>query len=43
MEEYARSQYEEFNARRKRIDAQMADEEDMKLLDDLENEIKKAK
>lgn len=43
MEEYARSLYEEFNARRKRIDAQMADEEDMKLLDDLENEIKKAK
>ena len=43
MEEYARSQYEEFNARRKRIDAQMADEEDMKLLDDLEKEIKKVK
>lgn len=43
MEEYARVQYEEFNARRKRIDAQMADEEDMKLLDDLEKEIKKVK
>jgi hypothetical protein len=43
MEEYARAQYEEFNARRKRIDAQMADEEDMKLLDDLEKEIKKVK
>ena len=41
MEEYVRSIYEKFDAKRKAYEAQFADEEDMKLLDDLENDIKK--
>ena len=40
MEEYVRSIYEKFDAKRKAYEAQFADEEDMKLLDDLENDIK---
>lgn len=40
MEEYVRSIYEKFDAKRKAYEAQLADEEDMKLLDDLENDIK---
>ena len=43
MEEYVRSVYAQFDARRKTYEAQLADEEDMKLLDELENEIKKKK
>lgn len=40
MEEYVRSVYEKFDAKRKAFEAQLADEEDMKLLDDLENDVK---
>lgn len=40
MEEYVRSVYEKFDAKRKAYEAQLADEEDMKLLDDLEDEIR---
>lgn len=40
MEEYVRSVYEKFDAKRKAYEAQLADEEDMKFLDDLENDIK---
>lgn len=40
MEEYVRSVYEKFDAKRKTYEALLADEEDMKLLDDLENDIK---
>ena len=40
MEEYVRSVYAQFDARRKSYEAQLADEEDLKLLDDLEKEIK---
>lgn len=40
MEEHVRSIYEKFDAKRKAYDAQLADEEDLKLLDDLEDEIK---
>ena len=43
MEEHVRGVYEQFDARRKSYDAQLADEEDLKLLDDLEKEIKKRK
>jgi hypothetical protein len=43
MEEYVRSVYSQFDARRKKYEAQLADEEDLKLLDDLEREIKKKK
>lgn len=39
MEEYVRSVYEKFDTKRKAYEAQLADEEDMKMLDDLENEI----
>ncbi len=40
MEEYVRNGYEKFDTKRKAYEAQLADEEDMKLLDDLEDEIK---
>ena len=40
MEEYVRSVYAQFDARRKSYEAQLADEEDLKLLDDLEKEIR---
>ena len=40
MEEYVRSVYEKFDGKRKAYEAQLADEEDMKLLDDLEDEVK---
>ncbi len=43
MEEYVRGVYAQFDARRKSYEAQQADEEDLKLLDDLEKEIKKRK
>jgi len=40
MEEYVRSVYAKFDSKRKAYEAVLADEEDMKLLDDLESEIK---
>ena len=43
MEEYVRGIYNRFDSRRKSMEAQLADEEDLKLLEDLENEIKKKK
>ena len=43
MEEYVRGLYAKFDERRKLYEAQLADEEDMKLLDDLEQKIKKKK
>ena len=43
MEEYVRGVYTQFDARRKSYEAQLADEEDLKLLDDLEKEIKERK
>lgn len=43
MEEYVRVLYEKYDSRRKNYEAQLADEEDMKLLEDLESEIKKNK
>lgn len=41
MEEHVRAIYEKFDAKRKAYDAQLADEEDIKLLEDLEDDIKK--
>lgn len=41
MEAYVKEMYNRFNAKRKVIDAQLADEEDLKFLENLENEIKK--
>ena len=41
MEEHVRSIYEKFDAKRKAYDAQLADEEDLKLLDDLVDDLKK--
>ena len=41
MEEHVRTIYEKFDAKRKAYDAHLADEEDMKLLEDLEDDIKK--
>ena len=41
MEEHVRAIYEKFDAKRKAYDAQLADEEDMKLLEDLEDDIKR--
>lgn len=41
MEEHVRSIYEKFDAKRKAYDAQLADEEDLKLLEDLEDDLKK--
>ena len=43
MEEYVRSVYAKFDSKRKAYDATLADEEDLKLLDDLENEVKNKK
>ena len=40
MEDYVRGIYAEFDSRRKSYEAQLADDEDMKLLEDLENEVK---
>lgn len=40
MERIAHQRYEEFNAWRKQMDAKRADAEDMKMLEDLENELK---
>lgn len=40
MEDYVRGVYEQFDKKRKEYEARLADEEDMKLLDDLEDEIK---
>ena len=40
MEDYVHRIYAEFNSRRKSYEAQLADEEDMKMLEDLENEVK---
>ncbi|MBR6032035.1 MAG: virulence RhuM family protein [Bacteroidaceae bacterium] len=40
MEDYVHEIYAEFDSRRKSYEAQLADEEDMKLLDNLENEVK---
>lgn len=39
MEEHVRCIYEKFDAKRKAYDAQLADEEDLKLLEDLEDDI----
>lgn len=41
MEAYVKEIYNRFNAKRKAIDAQLADEEDLKFLEYIENEIKK--
>ncbi len=43
MEEHVRDVYAQFDACRKSYEAQLADEEDLKLLDDLEKEIKERK
>lgn len=40
METYAKEIYNRFNTKRKAIEAQQADEEDLKFLENLENEIK---
>ena len=40
MEEYARSEYEHFDARRKRFEAGEADSQDMEELKQLEQSIK---
>ena len=40
MEDYVRGIYAEFDSRRKSYEAQLADDEDMKRLEDLENEVK---
>ena len=41
MESFVRQVYEDFDARRKKFDAEEADREDLQDLLDLENEIKK--
>ena len=38
-EEIVRSVYDTFNAKRKQLDAQIADAEDLKMLEDLEKSI----
>ena len=43
MEDYVRSVYTKFDSKRKAYDAALADEEDLKLLDDLENVVKNKK
>ena len=43
MEDYVRHVYEKYDSRRKSYEAQLADEEDMKLLKDLESKVKKNK
>ena len=40
MEVYAKEIYNRFNEKRKMIDAQKADVEDLRFLENLENEIK---
>ena len=40
MEAYAKEIYNRFDEKRKAIDAQKADEEDLRFLENLENEIK---
>nr|WP_297652881.1 hypothetical protein [uncultured Prevotella sp.] len=40
MEAYAKEIYNRFNEKRKVMDAQNADEEDLRFLENLENEIK---
>jgi len=40
MEQHVKKVYERFDARRKRYEAELADAEDMKLLDELEDELK---
>ena len=37
MEDYVRNVYDDFDARRKKHDALLADAEDLKLLDEIEN------
>lgn len=41
MEQYVKEIYARFDEKRKKYEAELADDEDMKYLDDLENEIKK--
>lgn len=43
MEDRVRDIYAEFDARRKKADALAADEEDMRMLDDLEKQVKNKK
>lgn len=43
MEAYAKEVYSRFDERRKKMDAQNADEEDLRFLENLENEIKNKK
>jgi len=43
MEDAVRSIYAEFDAKRKKTDAQAADEEDLRMLDDLEKQVKRNK
>lgn len=43
MEAYAKDVYSRFDERRKKMDAQNADEEDLRFLENLENEIKNKK
>ena len=38
-EEIVRSRYDTFNAKRKQLDAQVADAEDIRMLEDLERSI----
>lgn len=40
MEDYVRGIYADFDSRRKSCEALLADEEDMKMLEDIEKEIK---
>ena len=40
MEKYVRVVYDKFNSKRKQIEAEEADAEDLKLLEDLQNKIK---
>jgi len=40
MEQRVKEVYDRFDARRKRYEAELADAEDMKLLDELEDEIR---
>ena len=40
MEKYVRMVYDKFNSKRKQIEAENADAEDLKWLEDLQNKIK---
>ena len=40
MEKYVRMVYDKFNSKRKQIEAEEADAEDLKWLEDLQNKIK---